>query len=86
VRRQNNVEPCEKRCKTIMIGALSEFEKNFGSLWGHDLDRRDKTREQKEWEEVWLEARERILDLGNSQIKKYFYEVKIVEDRNDRRR
>ncbi len=81
---QPNKDPCQKRCETIMIGSIQKFEENFGILWGHDIDLSEKTRQEKEWFEIWQETRDKILDLGNAQIKKYFYDIKIIgKNRND---
>lgn len=41
--------------KTTMIGALAAFEKRFGHIWENN----------REWRQIWDEARTEILDLGN---------------------
>lgn len=59
---------CKKKIQTTMIGALDTVEKSFGFLWGFD-DNGDITPEQKHLKEVYEEARAKILDKGNTQIR-----------------
>ena len=49
--------------------ALAAFEERFGELWGHGLRDEDLDEEQREWKELWMEARARILDNGNSNLR-----------------
>lgn len=55
--------------KTIMIGALSDFEKAFGELWGHGLSDSQLSEKQDKIREIWNEVRTSILDRGNNKIK-----------------
>jgi hypothetical protein len=60
----------EKRMQTIMIGALSKFEENFGHLWGHFLDDEEPlTSEQLAFADDWERTRNQILNQGNAQIR-----------------
>lgn len=60
----------EKRMQTIMIGALSRFEENFGHLWGHFLDEEvPLTTEQLAFADDWERTRNQILNQGNAQIR-----------------
>ena len=59
----------KKKFDTTIIGALAAFEERFGELWGHGLRDEDLDEEQREWKELWMEARARILDNGNSNLR-----------------
>lgn len=48
-----------KKFRTTMIGALSAFEKRFKHLW----------EQYPELEELWLEARTEVLDIGNNNLR-----------------
>lgn len=60
----------KKRFQTTMIGALHEFEKNFGYLWGHDKDLEELTDRQDEFRYIWENTRNNILNNGNDQLRK----------------
>ena len=53
----------ETRFKTTMIGSLAKFEQYFGHLWDNDSD------EALEYEKLWDQARNAILNNGNNQIR-----------------
>jgi len=53
----------EKRLKTTMIGSLAKFEENFAYLWENDTINRE------EYEDLWEETRNEILNNGNHQIR-----------------
>lgn len=71
-----------KKITTTMIGALNAFEEQFADMWIDDLELRDK----------WMEARGKVLDIGNKQIKdlkeefkqytmnwdRYIYEIRFI--------
>lgn len=59
-----------KRFQTTMIGALFEFEKTFGYLWGHDKNEDDLTNEELDFLDQWDLVRNQILNNGNSQLRK----------------
>lgn len=59
-----------KRFQTTMIGALFEFEKTFGYLWGHDKDEKDLTDKELDFLDRWDMVRNQILNNGNSQLRK----------------
>lgn len=58
-----------KKFNTTTIGSLAIFEEIFGFLWGHGIPYNDLSEEEKEWRESWAEARTKILDLGNSNLR-----------------
>jgi hypothetical protein len=53
-----------------MIGAISEIEQVFGKFWAFGKDPENRTEKQEIIYDMFMELRERILDLGNEQIKK----------------
>lgn len=60
-----------KRFQTTMIGALHEFEKSFGYLWGHHkLNDNDLTENELKFLDLWDETRNRVLNNGNNQMRK----------------
>ena len=59
----------KKKFDTTTIGSLAILEELFGELWGHGLPYRELEEDEKEWREVWNEARTKILDLGNSNLR-----------------
>lgn len=61
----------DKYIRTTMIGAISAIECVLGSLWGIDKKPDDRTDYEADVFELFLDVREKILDLGNSQIEKF---------------
>jgi len=60
-----------KRFQTTMIGALFEFEKTFGYLWGqHKPDDIDLTDKELQFLDLWENTRNQILNNGNNQLRK----------------
>lgn len=59
-----------KRFQTTMIGALFEFEKTFGYLWGQHKDENDLTNMELDFLDRWDSVRNQILNNGNSQLRK----------------
>jgi len=57
----------EKKIKTSFIGALDQFEREFGYVWGHGEEQ--PTMEQQEMRKVWEKVRNNILNNGNNQIR-----------------
>lgn len=65
-----------KRFQTTMIGALYEFEKSFGYLWGYDKDPDiDLTDREEKFLDMWEETRNQILNNGNNQLRKAISEL-----------
>ena len=62
----NNIK---NKFDTTTIGSLAIMEEFFGELWGHGLRYNELTEEEKEWRETWDEARTKLLDLGNSNLR-----------------
>lgn len=72
------IKNIEKKCTTIMIGALARFEDNFGYLWEEEGDAESDLNHNK-----WQNVRSNILNFGNHQIRaaveelyRYFLENK----------
>lgn len=59
-----------KRFQTTMIGALFEFEKAFGYLWGQDKEESDLTDRELDFSDRWDAVRNQILNNGNNQLRK----------------
>jgi len=69
VSRDKLFKIAKKKIQTTMIGALSTIEESFGFLWAIGLSEDEKTEEQKKVQELYEEARAKILDRGNTQIR-----------------
>ena len=52
--------------KTVAIGAIADFEDNFGYLWGSDKPKNQRDEDELEWGEVWQKVRTSILDRANN--------------------
>lgn len=73
--KQRYAEQCRQRLdhiistkiRTTFIGAIDQFEKSFGFLWGSDTE--DKTDSQQEMYQLFLQARTNILNLGNRELR-----------------
>jgi len=59
-----------KRFQTTMIGSLHEFEKSFGYLWGYDKPFEELTSKEIEFNDIWENTRNKILNNGNNQMRK----------------
>lgn len=57
----------KKKIQTTMIGSLSTIEEYFGFLWNHGFS--ELSEEQKHIKDIYEEARAKILDRGNTQIR-----------------
>lgn len=64
-----------KRFQTTMIGALFEFEKAFGYLWGHDKEEDMLTEKELDFLERWDIVRNQILNNGNHQLRKAIADI-----------
>jgi hypothetical protein len=72
-----------KRFQTTMIGALYEFEKSFGYLWGQEKpEEEDLTDRELRFLDIWEETRNKILNNGNGQLRKCVSEIK-KQDKNN---
>ena len=68
--RNKLFKAARKKIETTMIGALSTIEDHFGFLWGfNDDENMERTPEQKHMSVLFDEARAKILDRGNTQIR-----------------
>lgn len=59
----------KKKIQTTMIGALSTLEESFGFLWGLGIDEEERSDEHRKIQELYEDARAKILDRGNTQIR-----------------
>ena len=67
----------KKRFQTTMIGALYEFEKSFGYLWGYEKNEDEElTDKEEQFLDIWEETRNRVLNTGNNQLRKAISEIK----------
>ena len=69
VSRDRLFRVAKKKIETTMIGALSTIEEYFGFLWGFNDADEARTPEQKHLRDIYDEARAKILDRGNTQIR-----------------
>lgn len=67
-----------KRLQTTMIGALYEFEENFGYLWGLDKEPNELNESQIKFRNLWEDTRNRVLNNGNNQIRKCIADLRKV--------
>tara|TARA_R110002020_G_scaffold188153_4_gene386810 strand:+ start:1101 stop:1478 length:378 start_codon:yes stop_codon:yes gene_type:complete len=59
----------KKKFDTTIIGSLAAFEERFGELWGHGLPTGELDEDQLYWREIWTDARSKILDNGNANLR-----------------
>lgn len=69
----------KRKFQTSFIFPLSQFELEFGDLWGFRLPEDELTSEQKENRKRWSLLRQRVLDTGNQQIRNFFAELDTHE-------
>ncbi len=74
---------------TTFIYALSQFELEFGHLWGEDLDEGAELSDSQDfYYKKFMEMRKRILDVGNNQkrnaINSVIQLIKEKESGNDK--
>jgi hypothetical protein len=68
---QNQKALLTKRFQTTMIGALFEFEKTFGYLWGqHKNENEPLTQSEIDFGDLWENVRNNVLNNGNNQLRK----------------
>jgi transcription termination factor Rho len=96
VSRDKLFKTAKKKIQTTMIGALSTMEEHFGFLWGMDIPEDERAEEQRKIQELYEDARAKILDRGNTQIrnlelefvnyditrKQYLISLPVVTDTN----
>ena len=70
---------------TVTIGAIADFEKAFGYLWGHG-EPLPLTESQKEFRKIWEQTRSSILERLDSASNKAGYHLSRfyveIKDRN----
>ena len=67
--RDKLFKAAKKKIQTTMIGALSTIEETFGFLWGMDVPDEERREEHRKIQELYEDARAKILDRGNTQIR-----------------
>jgi hypothetical protein len=67
--RRKLMKNIETKFKTTTIGILARCENSLGELWGHGLDVKDLSADQKQMREVWECLRSDILNHGNGQLR-----------------
>lgn len=67
--RDKLFKTAKKKIQTTMIGALSTIEESFGFLWGLGIEENDRSDEHRKIQELYEDARAKILDRGNTQIR-----------------
>jgi hypothetical protein len=67
---EDQKELLTKRFQTTMIGALFEFEKVFGYLWGQNKNPDFLTESEEDFRDRWDDVRNQILNNGNNQLRK----------------
>lgn len=65
----------EKNFNTAIIGALSDFEKEFGPLWGQGKKKGELSEREREMREIWEDVRKSILDRGNGKKRASIREI-----------
>jgi len=58
-----------RKLTTAFIGALAQFEKHFGGLWGHGRPTTSLTADEREWRARWEACRTDALNVGNTQVR-----------------
>ena len=70
----------KKRIQTTMIGALHEFEKSFGYLWGQDKSEDEElTEKEDKFLDIWEDTRNKVLNNGNNQLRKAVSEINKIQ-------
>jgi len=78
---KNNYDLVQAKCKTIFIGAISIFETHFGSIWGHNVDK--KTESQEYLYNIWQKCRKDLLSHGHKISDDLYFMLKEKEKDNE---
>ena len=76
------IKDIESRMRTVMIGAISRIEENFGYLWNHGND--PETKNQEIFADKWENLRLELLNHGNHQIRSASDDLKYYFDKQDK--
>ncbi len=68
-----------KKIDTTMIFPLSQFEVEFGHLWGQGKDEAELTDQEKEFRDKWKKCRNNILNNGNQQKRNAGAEIDMYQ-------
>lgn len=71
-------ELLKKRFQTTMIGAIFEFEKTFGYLWGQDKNPDFLSEMEEDFRDRWEVVRNQILNNGNNQLRKCLIDIENI--------
>lgn len=71
-------ELLKKRFQTTMIGAIFEFEKTFGYLWGQDKNPDFLSEIEEDFRDRWEVVRNQILNNGNNQLRKCLIDIENI--------
>ena len=82
IMNEESKELLKKRFQTTMIGALYEFEKTFGYLWGHNKNPDFLTDTEDDFRYRWENVRNQILNNGNSQLRKCLFDLEKISQNN----
>ena len=69
ISRKRLDEIIARKIRTSFIGALASFEEEFGFLWGAGKNEADLTQEESDMRELWIRARTKTLNNGNTQLR-----------------
>lgn len=81
--REDQKELLTKRFQTTMIGALFEFEKVFGYLWGQNKNPDFLTESEEDFRDRWDDVRNQILNNGNNQLRKCLSDLERLNSSNN---
>lgn len=62
-----------------MIHSISQFENNFGHLWGHGKELADLTVDELDMRRKWEVIRKSILDTGHQQMRNLLTEYGLYD-------
>jgi hypothetical protein len=79
---EEHKELLRKRFQTTMIGAIFEFEKAFGYLWGQNKNPDFLTEIEDDFRYRWENVRNQILNNGNSQLRKCLVDLENINGDN----
>lgn len=80
--KDNYTELLTKRFQTTMIGALYEFEKVFGYLWGQNKNPDFLSESEEDFRDRWESVRNQILNNGNNQLRKCLNDLDQLNNNN----
>jgi hypothetical protein len=73
--KENLKAYAKSKLTTTMIYPLSQFEDEFGYLWGIDKEHYELTEDELKFKEAWSIVRQNILDVGNRELRLLNHEI-----------